>query len=106
MSPQRTQAYRRVVQTLKDLGPSKLLEPEQDRIRCAADSLIFCRDLERDESARMALEDVEQLCRTLVESGRWENVTATRLADDVWDCGPGHSDEFVLPEHHTELSAA
>jgi hypothetical protein len=58
MSPERTQAYRRVVQTLKELGPSKLLEPEQDRVRSAADSLIFCGDLAHDDAARHALEDV------------------------------------------------
>jgi hypothetical protein len=106
MSPERTQAYRRVTQTLRDLGPSKLLEPEQDRVRSAADSLIFCADLALDESARVALEDVERLCRSLVESGRWENVTAVRLADDVWDCGPGRTTELGRPGHRPELRAA
>jgi len=106
MSPERTQAYRRVLQMLKELGPSKLLEPEQDRIRCAADSLIFCPDLALDEPARASLEDVEQLCRALVESGRWEDVTAVRLADDVWACGPGRTTELGRPGHRPELRAA
>jgi hypothetical protein len=94
------------VQTLKDLGPSKLLETEQDRIRCAADSLIFCGDLAQDEPARTALEDVEELCRSLVECDRWELVTAIRLADDLWDCGPGHTAEVVVPVQGVALRAA
>jgi hypothetical protein len=88
MSPQRAHAYRRVIQTVKDLGPSKLLDGEQERIRSAADSLIFSSDLVEDAAAQEALEDVERLCRALVESGRWEQVTAGRLAADLLACGP------------------
>jgi hypothetical protein len=94
MSPERTHAYRRVVQTLSDLGPSKLLAPEQDRIRCAADTLIFSSDLAHEPAAEEALADVERLCRALVESGRWEYVTAVRLSDDVRQCGPGLPSEL------------
>jgi hypothetical protein len=106
MSPERTHAYRRVLQTLRDLGPSKLLDSEQERIRSAADSLLFSSDLTYDEAARGALDDVEELCRDLVECGRWEDVTASRLADDVWDCGPGRSSELGRPGHRAELRAA
>jgi hypothetical protein len=88
MSPNRTQAYRRVIHTLRELGPSKLLNGEQDRIRTAADNLIFSSDLSEDVAAQEALEDAGRLCRALVESGRWESVTATRLADDLAACGP------------------
>jgi hypothetical protein len=88
MSPERSNAYRRVMKTLEDIGPSKLLEDEQQRIRYAADNLIFSRDLRSDAEAQDALADVEDLCRTLVESGRWEQVTASRLAADVYECGP------------------
>jgi hypothetical protein len=88
MSPERTHAYRRVIHTLEDLGPSKLQESEQDRIRTAADTLIFSADLSSDWCALEAVEDVEQLCRALVACGRWEHVTALRLADDVRACGP------------------
>jgi hypothetical protein len=94
MSPERTRAYRRVVQTLDDLGPSKLLDPEQDRVRDAADSLIFSADLAEDTAAREALEDVERLCNDLVGSGRWEQVTADRLAADVAACGPEHASQL------------
>ncbi|MGH2858601.1 MAG: hypothetical protein ACRDMJ_14090 [Solirubrobacteraceae bacterium] len=88
MSPSRTQAYRRVIQTLTELGPSKLQPAEQDRIRIAADNLIFSRDLARDVAAHEALEDIGRLCKALVESGRWVGGTADQLAADVRACGP------------------
>jgi len=88
MSPERTQAYRRVLHTLRDLGPSKLLSDEQDLIRCAADSLIFSSDVSEDVEAQLALADSDLLFRTLVDSGRWEQITANRLAADLHGCGP------------------
>lgn len=88
MSPNRTQAYRRVIHTLDELGPSKLQPAEQDRVRLAADNLIFSSDLTTDAAALAALEDIHSLCDLLVESGRWEPITAARLADDLRQCGP------------------
>jgi hypothetical protein len=88
MSPERTDAYRRVLQTLGEIGPTKLQHSEQDRIRYAADNLIFSSDLQDDVEVREGLHDVGMLCRALVESGRWQQVTATRLAEDVLACGP------------------
>src|SRR5436309_1046682 len=87
MNSERANAYRQVMYTLQELGPSKLLAVEQDRIRDAADTLIFCPDPRRDGNAREALSDIDALCRALVDSGRWEHVTAARLADDVAACG-------------------
>ena len=55
MTDERAAAYRRVVTTLHDLGPSRLLAAEQERIRLAADSLIFCHDLREDAAAPSAL---------------------------------------------------
>jgi len=75
--------------TLDELGPSKLLDEEQDRIRHAADNLIFASDMEDQEGpARAALDDTIRLCRSLVESGRWEKVTAAQLGSDLRACGP------------------
>jgi hypothetical protein len=88
VSPERTQAYRRVITTLNELGPSKLWAGERERIRYAADTLIFSADLIEDEAARDALEDAGRLCSSLVQSGRWESVTAARLASDLSECGP------------------
>ena len=73
---------------MSELGPAKLQDGEQELIRDAVDSLLFCHDLSQDAQARDALRDVSTLCNTLVESGRWEETTARRLADDVTQCGP------------------
>ena len=85
MNSERTHAYGRVVKTLEDLGPAKLQPAEQDRIRDAADTLIFAADL---EEARPALEDVDALAEHLVASGRWSDERAQQLIEDVLACGP------------------
>ena len=94
MSPERSHAYRRVMQTLNDLGPSKLQPSEQELIRDAADTLIFSAELGDNTPATTALDDVERLLASLVKSGRWHQVTADRLADDLFGCGPAHAIEL------------
>ncbi len=94
MTPERSHAYRRVLHTLSELGPSKLQDEEQDRLRLAVDSLIFAEDLTDDPAAQGALEDIGRLCHDLVKNGRWEQVTAMRLFDDVSQCGPGRVPEL------------
>jgi hypothetical protein len=85
MTSDRTQAYGRVVKTLEDLGPSKLLPAEQERVREAADNLIFAAGL---ADARDTLADVEALAEHLVASGRWSSERAEQLVDDLLACGP------------------
>jgi hypothetical protein len=85
MTSERTQAYGRVVRTLEDLGPAKLLPAEQDRIRDAIDNLIFAAD---GDDARAALADVETLGEHLAASGRWTAERADELVADVAACGP------------------
>jgi hypothetical protein len=85
MNTERTQAYGRVVKTLEDLGPTKLQPSEQERIREAADTLIFASG---GEETRAVLEDVEALAEHLVASGRWSDERARRLLDDLLACGP------------------
>ncbi len=87
MTPERSHAYRRVLHTLADVGPSKLQPGEETRIRNAADELLFIHDPD-DVLALDALRDVESLCASLVESGRWEQLSAARLLDAVASCGP------------------
>jgi hypothetical protein len=94
MSPDRAAAYRKVMHTLAELGPAKLLEAEQQRIRLAADNLIFSRALEEDVEAQEAIDDVERLCRALVDSGRWEQRSAAQLAEDLIECGPERVELF------------
>ena len=85
MTADRTQAYGRVMKTLADLGPAKLQPSEQDRIRTAADNLIFAADL--DES-RAALRDMAALAEHLVSTGRWSSERTDELVDDLLACGP------------------
>jgi len=86
MTSERTQAYGRIVKTLEDLGPAKLLDSEQERIRNAADTLIFAEG--PDEHVLAALDDVRALADHLVESGRWTEDRALMLLDDLAAAGP------------------
>jgi hypothetical protein len=74
------------MKTLEDLGPAKLHDLERQRVRQAADTLLFATP--EDPGAVDALSDIEQLSRFLVDSGRWTSDTAARLAGDVTSCGP------------------
>jgi hypothetical protein len=87
MTSDRAQSYGRVVKTLADLSGVKLLPAEEDRIRAAADTLLFCESAD-DPGAREALADVEAVTSHLVETGRWTDESARRLADDLYACGP------------------
>jgi hypothetical protein len=86
MTSERTQAYGRIVKTLEDLGPSKLLDTEQERIRDAADTLIFAE--RADDHVVAALEDIRALAGHLAESGRWSEERAAELVGDMGDIGP------------------
>ena len=88
MTRQRERAYARVMETLRELGPAKLLPGEQDGIRRAADALLFSSSIAADESARAAFIDVDEFCEHLIESGRWSMERAVALANDLWACGP------------------
>ena len=85
MNTERTQAYGRVVKTLEELGPTKLQPAELERVRDAADTLIFAADL---DEARDAMADVDSLAEHLVASDRWSEELAKQLVDDVLACGP------------------
>ncbi|HET9736719.1 MAG TPA: hypothetical protein VFP78_01255 [Solirubrobacteraceae bacterium] len=85
MTSERTQAYGRVVKTLEDIGPAKLQPAEQERIREAADILIFAAE---PSEAVAALADVEALADHLSSSGRWTAERADALVRDVEACGP------------------
>jgi hypothetical protein len=85
MTSERTKAYGRVVKTLEDVGPAKLLPTEQERIREAADVLIFAAGA---DDARAAIEEVEALAEHLLGSGRWTAERTQELVDDLMACGP------------------
>ena len=92
MNSERAQAYGRVIATIEELGPAKLQAGEMERIRQAADTLLFSETLDAP-GAREALDDVEALTTHLVESDRWTVERANRLFDDVYETGP------VTPVH-------
>jgi hypothetical protein len=86
VTAQRAHAYGQVMRTVRD--DADAFEPAQrERLRAAADSLLFCQDLHADENARAALVDVEALARELVRRG-WSEGRAGALVWDVIGCGP------------------
>lgn len=87
MTSERAQAYGRVLHTIEDLAATKLQPHEVERVRAAADTLLFSEELSAP-GAREALEDAEALTAALVESGRWLDESAQRLFDDLAECGP------------------
>jgi hypothetical protein len=87
MTSERSQAYGRVSRTLAEIGPAKLLPAEQDRIRDAADTLLFSETGDAP-GAEHAVRDIDNLTRHLVASGRWTDERAQDLRDDVSACGP------------------
>src|SRR4051794_41911732 len=66
MTSERAQAYGRVTAMLADGGPTKLQDDEQDIVREAADTLLFCEDVHAypaGEAAPDAIDElVERLC--------------------------------------------
>jgi hypothetical protein len=87
MTSDRAEAYGRIVATIEDIGATKLQSVEVERIRTAADTLLFSEDLNAP-GARDALADAEALAHALVESDRWTEERAQRLFDDLAQCGP------------------
>jgi hypothetical protein len=85
MTDERRKAYGRVVKTLDELGPTKLLSEEQARIRDAADTLLFASDT---EEVRDSLRDMGALAEHLLSSGRWLEERIDQLAADLLACGP------------------
>jgi hypothetical protein len=85
MTSERTQAYGRIIKTLEDIGPAKLQPAEEQRIRDAADNLLFAADL---DEARATLADVDALAEHLVGSGRWTSERTAELVQNLQGCGP------------------
>jgi hypothetical protein len=75
------------MRTLDEMGGTLLRDAERQRIREAADTLLFSESLD-DSGVREALDDVEELARELVETERWSDERVRRLLDDIGDCGP------------------
>ena len=76
------------MEILRSVGDVKLHGPERDQIREAADSLLFCDDMDAGSEARRALDGVRDLTRQLAVTGRWTPEAADRLLEDIAGCGP------------------
>jgi hypothetical protein len=88
MTYERAHAYRLVIDILRQLGPAKLTSSEQQRIRDAADALIFSDSLAADQAAQEAVRDAGALGRDLLESDRWSARRVAQLLDTLHACGP------------------
>jgi hypothetical protein len=88
VTSRRAEAYGRVIRILGGPDGEELRPEEVERIRMAADSLLFCEDVELDSDARDAADEIADLAVELVESGRWDEDTAEALVSDVLACGP------------------
>ena len=88
VSPERAQAYGRLMDTLRDEGPAALGPDERTMVREAADALLFCESLPRDGEARDGFTRVGDLAGELVGSGRWGPEQAEQLLRDIESCGP------------------
>jgi hypothetical protein len=83
----RTVAYRRVLRTLRGADAPALSAAERDRVREAADALLFCRDVD-DADVRSAVAEVAAVFDDLVKAERWTPRRVRQLLDDIWACGP------------------
>ena len=70
MTSMRAVAYRRVMKALCGIGAPELWPAERERVREAADALLFCRDLEEPD-VRHALAAVAVLTDDLIDAERW-----------------------------------
>jgi hypothetical protein len=88
MTPERSQAYGRLMKTVSATGERALEPAEQEIVREAADALFFCEDIALDDDARDALARVSDLAGQLVGAERWDPDLAERVMEDLEACGP------------------
>jgi hypothetical protein len=88
MTPERSQAYGRLMKTVSATGEGALEPAEQEILREAADALFFCEDISLDDDASQALARVSDLAGQMVGAERWEPEFAERVMEDLEACGP------------------
>ena len=88
MTPERSQAYGRLMKIVTAGGEGALEPAEQEILREAGDALFFCEDITLDDDARDALTRVRDLAGQLVGAERWEPELAERVMEDLEACGP------------------
>ena len=88
MTPERSQAYGRLMKIVSATGEGALEPAEQQILREAGDALFFCEDITLDEDASRALSRVSDLAGQLVGAERWDPELAERVMEDLEACGP------------------
>ncbi len=88
MTPERSQAYGRLMRAISATGDAALEPAEQEILREAADALFFCEDIALDDDARDALARVSDLAGQLVGAERWDPELAEQVLRDLESCGP------------------
>ena len=88
MTPERSQAYGRLMKVISATGESALRADEQALLREAGDAMFFCEDIALDDEARDALARVSDLAGELVGAERWDPELAEQVLQDLEACGP------------------
>jgi hypothetical protein len=88
VTPERSQAYGRLMKVIAADGEAALEPAEQEILREAGDSLFFCEDISLDDDAREALARVNDLAGQLVGAERWDPELAEQVLQDLEACGP------------------
>ena len=88
VTPERSQAYGRLMTVVSAEGDAALEPAEQELLREAGDALFFCEDIALDDDAREALSRVNDLAGQLVGAERWDPQLAEHVLQDLEECGP------------------
>ena len=88
MTPERSQAYGRLMRAISSTDDAALEPAEQEILREAGDALFFCEDIALDDDARDALARVSDLTGQLVGAERWDPELAEQVLRDLEACGP------------------
>jgi hypothetical protein len=88
VTPERSQAYGRLMQAISATDDAALEPAEQEILREAGDALFFCEDIALDDDARDALARVSDLAGQLVGAERWDPELAEQVLRDLEACGP------------------
>jgi hypothetical protein len=105
MTSMRAVAYRRVMKALCGIGAPEVWPAEQERVREAADALLFCRDLD-EADVRHAVAAAAVQTDDLVDAERWTPRRARQLLDDIWACGAHVAADVPMAASRGRPSAA
>lgn len=82
MTSERYEAYKRALEQIERLAPTKLHDDEEALLRDAAEGLLLSADPASEEATELRSKAFG-LLDNLVESGRWFEATSERLRRDL-----------------------